>query len=384
MNISRQQGYLDAFQEVTRLISSVHEPQEVMDLVVERLPRLMKVDGATIRLRDSLTGRFELKASYGLSQRYLTRPVIDTKEVMDALQAGKPTAMNLIAGDEEHRAQQIEGLKGTMSLPILHKGEVIGILRLLNRHHQDYTDSELDFAMSLAEQIGLAIVSARMFRQIQSHDRFLQTVLDSLWMQVLVVGRNGKVVLVNKNFLESRNISEKESVGQPYHKVTPWSEGDGDNNLMLLAFSRREPVSLLDSLGEGENTRWFQRDLTPLTGSEGDVEFVIETVRDITDQRQLEKEELRRMKLEGIVQMAGTAAHEFNSPLFAALGTAELLHEDLVEQEREPQIIADLEMIIRNMREIGALTRKMTKVTGYEEREYVGGTHIVKLHSEEE
>lgn len=84
---------------------------------------------------------------------------------------------------------------------------------------------------------------------------------------------------------------------------------------------------------------------------------------------------MERMKLEGVVEMAGTAAHELNSPLFAALGTAQLLRDDLTSDE----MIEEMDMIIRNMKKMGELTRAMTEATGFETQEYVGDTKIVNL-----
>jgi nitrogen-specific signal transduction histidine kinase len=92
----------------------------------------------------------------------------------------------------------------------------------------------------------------------------------------------------------------------------------------------------------------------------------------------LEQEKMERMKLQGVIEMAGTAAHELNSPLFAALGTAQLLRDDLPSQE----MIDEMDMIIRNMKKMSSLTREMTTVTGFESKEYVGETKIVSLKTE--
>ena len=91
-DIHRDGDFLEVFQEVTRLISMVHDPQQVMDLVVERLPELLEVDAATIRLLDSGTNTFVLGAACGVSDEYLSRTTIDSKEVMAALMQGQPTA----------------------------------------------------------------------------------------------------------------------------------------------------------------------------------------------------------------------------------------------------------------------------------------------------
>jgi len=102
---------------------------------------------------------------------------------------------------------------------------------------------------------------------------------------------------------------------------------------------------------------------------------VIEVIRDITAKRQLEQEHLERVKLQGIVKLAGTVAHEINSPLFAALGTAQLLEKGLESAE----IINDVQTIIRNLKKIGELTKTMTTMTGFESRDYVGDSKIAEL-----
>ena len=78
------------------------------------------------------------------------------------------------------------------------------------------------------------------------------------------------------------------------------------------------------------------------------------------------------------MELAGTVAHEINSPLFAALGTAELL----VEDEDRPEVAEDLAIIVRNLRQIGELTRKMTAMTGFTSTTYVGASRILTLNED--
>jgi two-component system NtrC family sensor kinase len=553
---NRESDYLEVFQEVTRLISSVHDPQQVMDLVVKRLPRLLEVDAATIRLVDKGTNNLVLGSAWGVSDEYLSRSTIDSKEVMADLMNGRPTAKtNLDLACDHDSCQMVnrEGVKSTMSLPILNKGEVMGILRLLTKNSRQFNDGEIRFAMSLAEQVGVAICNSRMFQemenqvnflselrtisrlvnstldldeildtivvklpkvlgvkgcsirllqpatnrldlvaasglsetylqrgsisredsislvlkgepvsiydaendprvdyheaigkegvksilvvpikneseiigvlrlltdvphsfstseidftvtmaeeggnaiekartyrkitllfnQIEEHERFLQTILDSLWLQLLVVDPNKRVIMANRHFLETRGASEGEILGQLYDQVVPWRRTDLSACPVNKVFTEQKALAILDFLQgdrQGEESRWYERHLTPIIDGNGTVEFVIEAVRDITDQRLLEQEKMERVKLEGVVEMAGTAAHELNSPLFAALGTAQLLRDDL----NSPEMIEEMDMIIRNMKKMGELTREMTEVTGFEAREYVGETKIVKLKS---
>ncbi|TKB24776.1 GAF domain-containing protein [Desulfopila sp. IMCC35006] len=550
---SHKEGdFLKVFQEVTRLISMVHDPQQVMDLVVRRLPGLLEVDAATIRLLDSGTNTFVLGAAWGVSDEYLSRSTIDSKEVMAALLQGQPTArtgIDVICDHDSCAYMSREGVKSAMSLPILYKGQVIGLLRLLTKDTRQFTEAEIAFAMSLAEQVGMTIANGRMFQemenqvqffrelrvisrlvnstldldlilktvvdklpgimgvkgctirllhpatnrlelvaasgvsreyldrgsisredsifkvlkgepvaiydapndprvdyheaiekegiksilaipisneqeiigvlrlltgehhcftpmeinfavtvaeeggnaiekartyrkitllfnQIEEHERFLQTILDSLWMQLLVVDPDKRVIMVNKHFLETKNCTEAETLGRHYRTISPWSSDDTTECPVSTVLVSRKPITVLHRLDEdGSDSKWFEHHLAPILDNDGKVSFVVEAVRDITDQRLLEQEKMERMKLQGVIEMAGTAAHELNSPLFAALGTAQLLRDDLESEE----MIAEMDTIIRNLQKMSTLTRQMTSVTGFESREYVGETKIVQL-----
>ena len=134
-------------------------------------------------------------------------------------------------------------------------------------------------------------------------------------------------------------------------------------------------ASSVQQLDGGDGPRWLERTATPMLGESGEVEFVIEVIRDLTAQRLLEAEKLERSKLEGVVEMAGAVAHEINTPLFAALGTAQMLESDLAGAAEEE----DVRTVIRNLKAISELTAKMTAMTGFSSREYVGETRIVSL-----
>ncbi len=381
----KERDYLKVFQEVTRFIGTVHDPQQVMDLVVRRLPELLEVDAATIRLFDHATDTLVLEAAWGVSDEYLSRPIIDTREVMARVLQGRPAARTGIERLEDYDSCAhvlLEGVQSAMSLPIVFQGQVIGLLRLLTKDARHFTDDEIDFAMSLAEHVGSAIEKARtyrqitlLFNQIEEHERLLQTIIDSLWMQLLVIGADGRVVLANRMFLEMQALSEGEVLGRDYQGVSPWTAYEQPRVVLEEVLAERRPVAALHQLDTEGGRRWFERHLTPILGSSGRVEFVTEAVRDITDQKLLEQEKLARVKLEGVIEMAGTAAHELNSPLFAALGTAQLLRDDLTESAHREE----LDAIIGSLEHITAITRRMTAATGFTSKDYVGRTKIVEL-----
>ena len=84
--VSRAKEYLRAFEVVTKAVSSTLRLTEVLDLIVRKLPEVMKLKAATIRLLDESGGKLELVAAYGLSEQYLARGPVDFEEnVREAL-----------------------------------------------------------------------------------------------------------------------------------------------------------------------------------------------------------------------------------------------------------------------------------------------------------
>ncbi|UCH82395.1 MAG: GAF domain-containing protein [Nitrospiraceae bacterium] len=172
--ISKEKEYLEVFQEVTRALSVSLKPREVLDMIVRKLPEVMNLKAATVRLLDKEGKDLELVASYGLSDEYLKKGPVDAeKNVIQALQE-KAVAIYDVTTDEriqyKEEARQ-EGIKSMLTLPIRARGTLIGILRLLSAEHREFSRQEIDFTASLAEQSGIAILNAQSFEQEISREK---------------------------------------------------------------------------------------------------------------------------------------------------------------------------------------------------------------------
>ncbi|MCX8026459.1 MAG: GAF domain-containing protein [Thermodesulfovibrionales bacterium] len=168
--VSRAREYLRVFKEVTQAVNSTLQLQKVLDLIVKKLPETMRLKGATVRLFDSDEKILKLVASYGLSQKYLNKGPVDLEDnVKIALNKGA-VAIYDVSSDPRviyKKEAEEEGIKSMLTLPIIFKGKVIGILRLFTSEHRMFTDEDIDFTTSLAEVCGTAIENARLFEELR-------------------------------------------------------------------------------------------------------------------------------------------------------------------------------------------------------------------------
>ncbi len=177
--VSKEREYLNVFQEVTEAVSSSLNVNDVLNMIVRKIPEVMRLKGATIRLLDDTGKELQLVAAYGLSEKYLNKGPVDTEENVRIALSERPVAIYDAPTDRRIRYRQEaagEGIKSMLTLPIIARGEVIGVLRLLTGVPRDFTADEIEFAASLAEQCGTAIENARIYEKLNREVQYLTAI----------------------------------------------------------------------------------------------------------------------------------------------------------------------------------------------------------------
>ena len=371
-------------QELSQVVNSTLDLNHVLRMLATRVTVAMQVKGCTLRLLDPEANRLDLAASHGLSQAYLERGGIESERNIRLVLAGDPVAIYDVSNDqrvEYHQQMQAEGIVSLLAVPLKVHGEVIGVMRILSATPRVFTGTEVRFAVTLAEVGGTAIRNARNYQQInllveriESHEQFLSNIINSLEHQLLVFNRQRQVVLANRAFLQATGLKEAEVLGADYGDFCESADGSMICPVdQLLQGNSMQPV--VQEVQVNGQARWVERTASVITGGKSEIEYVIEIIRDITTERMLAREREQSSALQRVVELAGTVAHEINSPLFAALGTTELLMEDCA----EAAMADELSIILRNLKQISELTATMTSMTGFTGKAYVGESRILTL-----
>jgi GAF domain-containing protein len=176
----RYKNYFETFKEVSRLINSTLSLKEVFNRAVKKVSEVMGVKGVTLRLLDEKSKRLELAASYGISEEYLKKgPVEADKSVADAME-GIPVAVYDVAHDvrvQYKEAAVKEDVASMLSVPLVLRGKVIGVLRLYTSKPRAFGADEVEFVQALAEQAAIAIENARLYESVKgSYEQLMKDV----------------------------------------------------------------------------------------------------------------------------------------------------------------------------------------------------------------
>jgi GAF domain-containing protein len=159
----QQLNYFKAIYEIGRTINSTYELDKILDLIVTRLPAVMNLKAATVRLIEPRKGTLELKAAHGLSKSYLERGPLDEELATYYLKQGEPVIIPDARKDMHtlyHKEAASEGIGSILAVPVTVQDEIIGILRLLTAEIRYFSAADIQFAMAVAEQSGVAIQRA--------------------------------------------------------------------------------------------------------------------------------------------------------------------------------------------------------------------------------
>lgn len=175
----RKSTFLDLFLKVTKAITASLDLDEVFGLITHKIPEIVNVDAATIRLLDPSGEKLILRSAFGLSEQYLNRGPIDAEEPVFKALKGEPIVIDNAEQDSRinyPEATHQEGIKTILVVPIPIRGQIRGVLRLLTRSRRAFSQDEIDFVAALGEQCGIAIENARLFKQQQTQLKYFKTI----------------------------------------------------------------------------------------------------------------------------------------------------------------------------------------------------------------
>ena len=159
-------GQLQALNEVATSLTSSLKSDELVSSLLDQLQPVLPFDTATLLLRDE--DQLEVAAAAGFSDSEkrlgLTVAVEDSALFQEMIRTGQ----SIIVADvrEDSRFPKIEAPRlSWLGIPLISKGEVIGVITLEKWQANFYTPEQTQIATTFASQAAVAFENARLYEE---------------------------------------------------------------------------------------------------------------------------------------------------------------------------------------------------------------------------
>ena len=203
----------------------------------------------------------------------------------------------------------------------------------------------------LAAKVRGAIAVRQMTAQVARHARTVDGILGASLDLIFLVDRSGRYTYVSRTAAQAAGMDSRDMISKT------WQELGWSPDIMQRVHEECDSIFTTAEPKKGEvivpTASWGTRDyeyiLSPLFATDGSVEAVVATLRDITERKDAEEAWQLAKEAAEVANRAKSAflanmSHELRTPLNAIIGYSDMLVED-AEELGNLEVVSDLDKI---------------------------------------
>jgi len=265
-------------------------------------------------------------------------------------------------------------------LPLLFQGSVRGIAAPLVASGQLFGAINIEYPagltadvmsderilIQLANQVAVAVRNAKLIDELTFMRKYLEELLENANALILVVNREGRVVVFNHAMVQLTGRAKADVLGTEISQLMP----EGERLKLMRVFGaalKGQAVTGVESALLGKNQREMRIafNTSAVMSQSGEVEGVMAIGQDLTRMRELERQMIQAEKLASLGQLAASVVHEINNPMTAVSTYADALYSrarttptaDPGDVEKYKKIVDNSERVLRFTRDLVSYAR---------------------------
>jgi GAF domain-containing protein len=161
----------DILEDVNNAISGSPDLGSLLEAIVQVVTDKLRAKGCSIRLLDAEGKHLEMRASRGLSQRYIeTASSNPGGGVAEALQGKCVSVLDAWTDPRirHHDQMKIEKISSILFVPVMCRDNPLGVLSLYTHRPYEFSDDEIEMMKAIGGQCAMAIRNAQMYAALKN------------------------------------------------------------------------------------------------------------------------------------------------------------------------------------------------------------------------
>ena len=177
---ARRSQQISTLAQVGQVIASGRYLEEMLQLIVRMIAEMMQARVCSIMLVDNQKNELVLKAAKCSSEEYWQRPnlKIGKSLISRVVKERAPLMVRDVTKEEGYRYPELaskEGVRSLLSVPMIFKDHVIGVINVYSADERTYSNEDLRVLSTVADQASLAFENTKLSVAIQESQEALQT-----------------------------------------------------------------------------------------------------------------------------------------------------------------------------------------------------------------
>ena len=173
--VSRQAQTLTVLHEISREITSILDPDDLLERIGALLKRVIDFQMFTILLWNDRTEQLEHRFSTRYGERITRSRNVSLGEglIGSAAADRAPVLVPDVRKDPRYLSDNPE-TRSELSVPLVYKGRVIGVIDLEHTRVNYYNEDHQRTLTTLASQVAISIVNARLYQRIHDEEQRME------------------------------------------------------------------------------------------------------------------------------------------------------------------------------------------------------------------